>query len=70
MPNHAVIFTSQPLWIEDVLNEGQETLKPNADMSLEFKLDHRKYDYSLMSQILLNHGCSLVENRKPIYQLQ
>ena len=44
--------------------------EPNADMSLELKLDHRKYNYSLMSQILSNHGCSLVENMKLINQLQ
>ena len=39
-------------------------------MSFELKLDHRKYNYSLMSQILSNHGCSLVENVKLINQLQ
>lgn len=39
-------------------------------MTLELKLDHRKYNYSLMSHILSNHGCSLVENMKCINQLQ
>lgn len=69
MPNYAALFTLQPVWMEDVLNEGQKKkLKPNADMSLELKLDHTKC-YCLMSQILPSHGCSLVENGKLISRL-
>lgn len=56
--------------MEDLLNEGQKKLKQNADMTLELKLNHRKYNYSLISQILSNQGCSLVENRKLINQQQ
>lgn len=47
----------------DLLKEGK---KKNADMSLELKLDHRKHNYSLVSQILSKHSCSLIENQKLI----